>query len=149
MNVRAETIVDDELNNIKTMLKKIPDPNAKDEADRLGLRTIDVDIKNNEFAYNVLKNFMANMILEEVSDKSKKINYEQIIKEIVTHIMTFCIGYKAALIKPQVLPSVSFDLNLFISFFYFLLWIRVENVRFSFNASTPAIQNNTNEGIPK
>ena len=96
---RAETIVDDELNNIKTMLKKIPDPNAKDDADRLGLRTIDVDIKNNEFAYNVLKNFVANMILEQVSDKSKKINYEQIIKEIVTHIMTFCIGYKAALIK--------------------------------------------------
>ena len=33
---RAETIVDDELNNIKAMLKEIPDPNAKDEADRLG-----------------------------------------------------------------------------------------------------------------
>jgi hypothetical protein len=47
-----------------------------------------------------LKNFVANMILEQVKDKSKKINYEQIIKEIVTHIMTFCIGYKAALIKP-------------------------------------------------
>ena len=91
---RAETIVDDELNNIKTMLKKIPDPNAKDEADRLGLRTIDVDVKNNQLAYNVLRNFVANMILEQVSDKSKKINYEQIIKEIVTHIMTFCIGYK-------------------------------------------------------
>jgi hypothetical protein len=96
---RAETIVDDELNNIKIMLKKIPDPNAKDEADRLGLSTIDVDIKNNQLAYNVLRNFVANMILEQVSDKSKKINYEQIIKEIVTHIMTFCIGYKAALIK--------------------------------------------------
>ena len=37
---RAETIVDDELNNIKMMLKKIPDANAKDEADRLGLSTI-------------------------------------------------------------------------------------------------------------
>jgi S-adenosylmethionine synthetase len=97
---RAESIVDDELNNIKTMLKKIPDPQAKNEADRLGVSTIDVDIKNNPLAYNVLKNFVANMILEEVSDKSKKINYEQIIKEIVTHIMTFCIGYKAALIKP-------------------------------------------------
>jgi S-adenosylmethionine synthetase len=97
---RAESIVDDELNNIKTMLKKIPDPQAKNEADRLGLSTIDVDIKNNPLAYNVLKNFVANMILEEVSDKSKKINYEQIIKEIVTHIITFCIGYKAALIKP-------------------------------------------------
>jgi hypothetical protein len=97
---RAETIVDDELNNIKTMLKKIPDPQVKNEADKLGLSTIDVDIKNNPLAYNVLKNFVANMILEEVSDKSKKINYEQIIKEIVTHIMTFCIGYKAALIKP-------------------------------------------------
>ena len=97
---RAETIVDDELNNIKTMLQKIPDPKARKEADRLGLSTIDVDIKNNPLAHNVLKNFVANMILEEVSDKSKKINYEQIIKEIVTHIMTFCIGYKAALIKP-------------------------------------------------
>ena len=96
---RAETIVDDELNNIKTMFKKMPDPNAKDEADRLGLSTIDVDIKNNQIAYNVLRNFVANMILEQVSDKSKKINYEEIIKEIVTHIMTFCIGYKAALIK--------------------------------------------------
>jgi S-adenosylmethionine synthetase len=98
---RAKSIVDDELNNIKTMLKKIPDPQAKDEADRLGLSTIDVDIKNNPLAYNVLKNFVANMILEQVSDKSKKINYEEIIKEIVTHIMTFCIGYKAALIKPR------------------------------------------------
>ena len=96
---KAETIVDDELNNIKTMLKKIPDPNAKDEADRLGLSTIDADIKSNPLAYNVLKNFVANMILEQVTDKVKKINYEQIIKEIVTHIMTFCIGYKAALIK--------------------------------------------------
>ena len=97
---RAETIEDDELDNIKTMLKKIPDPEAKDEADRLGLSTIDVDIKNNELAYSVLRNFVANMILEQVGDKSKKINYEQIIKEIVTHIMTFCIGYKAALINP-------------------------------------------------
>ena len=97
---RAESIVDDELDNIKTVLKKIPDPQAKEEADRLGLRTIDVDIKNNPLAYNILKNFVANMILEQVKDKSKKINYEQIIKEIVTHITTFCIGYKAALIKP-------------------------------------------------
>ena len=97
---RAESIVDDELDNIKTVLKKIPDPEAKEEADRLGLSTIDVDIKNNPLAYNILKNFVANMILEQVKDKSKKINYEQIIKEIVTHIMTFCIGYKSALIKP-------------------------------------------------
>ena len=96
---RGESIVDDELDNIKTVLKKIPDPKAKEEADRLGLSTIDVDIKNNPLAYNILKNFVANMILEQVKDKSKKINYEQIIKEIVTHIMTFCIGYKAALIK--------------------------------------------------
>ena len=65
----------------------------------LVLVPIDVDIKTNQLAYNVLRNFVANMILEQVSDKSKKINYEQIIKEIITHIMTFCIGYKAALIK--------------------------------------------------
>ncbi len=97
---RAESIVDDELDNIKTVLKKIPDPETKEEADRLGLSTIDVDIKNNPLAYTILKNFVANMILEQVKDRSKKINYEQIIKEIVTHIMTFCIGYKAALIKP-------------------------------------------------
>lgn len=56
---RAETIVDDELNNIKTMLQKIPDPQAKNEAGRLGLSTIKVDIKNNPLAYNVLKNFVA------------------------------------------------------------------------------------------
>ena len=65
------------------------------------MRLIDLvlarDIKNNELAYSVLRNFVANMILEQVSDKSKKINYEQIIKEIVTHIMTFCIGYKSSL----------------------------------------------------
>ena len=97
---RAESIVDDELNNIKNMLKKIPDSNAKGEADRLGLGTVDADIRNNPLAHNVLKNFVANMILEQVNDESKKINYENIIKEIVTHIMTFCIGYKAALIKP-------------------------------------------------
>ena len=64
---RAETIVDDELNNIKTMLKKIPNPNAKDKVHRLGLSPIDVDIcKNNQLAYNVLRNFVANMILEQV-----------------------------------------------------------------------------------
>jgi hypothetical protein len=97
---KAETIVDDELNNIKTTIQKISDPKARNEADRLGLSTIDVDIKNNSLAHNVLKNFVANMILEQVSDKSKKINYEQIIKEIITHIMSFCVGYKAALIKP-------------------------------------------------
>ena len=57
---RAESIVDDELDNIKTVLKKIPDPEAKEEADRLGLSTIDVDIKNNPLAYNLLKNFVAN-----------------------------------------------------------------------------------------
>jgi hypothetical protein len=73
---RAESIVDDELDNIKTVLKKIPDPEAKEEADRLGLSTIDVDIKNNPLAYNILKNFVANMILEQVKDKSKKINYD-------------------------------------------------------------------------
>ena len=42
---RAETIVDDELNNIKTTIQKIPDPKARNEADRLGLNMIDVDIK--------------------------------------------------------------------------------------------------------
>lgn len=93
---RAKSIVEDELNNIKTMVKKIPDPEAKDEADLLGLGTIDVDIKNNPHAFNVLKNFVANFILEQMKDKSENINYEQTTKEIVSHIMTFCIGYKAA-----------------------------------------------------
>ena len=40
------------------------------------------------------------MILEQVEGKSGKINYERIISEIVEHIMTFCIGYKAASLKP-------------------------------------------------
>ena len=78
------------------MVKKIPDKNAKKQASLLGLSTIDVDIKSNPLAFNVLKNFVANMILEQVEGKSGKINYERIISEIVNHIMTFCIGYKAA-----------------------------------------------------
>lgn len=97
---RARSIVEDELKNIKTIVKKIPDPKAKDEADRLGLDTIDVDIKKNPIAFNVLNNFVANLILEQLKDKSENINYEQIIKDIVSHIMTFCVGYKAASLKP-------------------------------------------------
>jgi hypothetical protein len=62
----------------------------------LGLSTIDVDIKSNPLAFNVLKNFVANMILEQVEGKSGKIYYERIISVIVNHIMSFCIGYKAA-----------------------------------------------------
>jgi hypothetical protein len=50
--------------------------------------------------WNFIEELWANMILEQVTDKPKKINYERIIKEIVAHVMTFCIGYKAALIKP-------------------------------------------------
>ena len=94
---RAESIVEDELKNIKIMVKKIPNPEAKDEADYLGLSTIDVDIKNNPHAFKVLKNFVENRIVELVKDKSDNINYEQIIKEIVDHILTFCIGFKAAM----------------------------------------------------
>ena len=93
---RAKTIVEVELKKITTMVKKIPDKNAKKQATLLGLSTIDVDIKRNSLAFNVLKNFVANLILEQVEGKSEKINYERIISEIVNHIMTFCIGYKAA-----------------------------------------------------
>jgi hypothetical protein len=42
--------------------------------------------------FDVLKNFVANMILEQVEGKPGKINYERIISGIVNHIMTFCIG---------------------------------------------------------
>ena len=94
---RAKSIVEVELNKIRSMVKKISDNNAKKQANLLGLSTIDVDIKNNPLAFNVLKNFVANMILEQVEGKSGKINYERIISEIVDHIMTFCIGYKTAL----------------------------------------------------
>jgi hypothetical protein len=59
---RAECIVEDELKNIKNMVKKIPDSKAKEEADQLGLDTIDTDIESG-------------------------------------HIMTFCVGYKTAMIK--------------------------------------------------
>jgi len=97
---RAESIVEDELKNIKTMVKKIPDSGAKNEADQLGLSTIDKDIKSNPHAFNVLKNFVANMIIEQLKDKSDNINYENIIKDIISHIITFCVGYKAAMIKP-------------------------------------------------
>ncbi len=40
------------------------------------------------------------MIIEQLKDKSDNINYENIIKDIISHIMTFCVGYKAAMIKP-------------------------------------------------
>ena len=93
---RAKSIVEVELKKITTMVKKIPDDNAKEQANLLGLSTIDVDIKNNPLAFNVLKNFVANMILEQVEARPGKINYEQIISGIVDHIMTFCIGFKAA-----------------------------------------------------
>ena len=97
---RAKSIVEVELKRITTMVKKIPDKNAKKEATLLGLSTIDVDIKSNPLAFTALKNFVANMILEPVEGKSGKNNYERIISEIVNHIMTFCIGYKAASLKP-------------------------------------------------
>ena len=97
---RAKSIVDVELKKITTMVKKIPDKNAKKQATLLGLSTIDVDIKSNPLAFDVLKNFVANMILEQVEGKSRIINYERIISEIVNYIMTFCIGYKAASLKP-------------------------------------------------
>ena len=93
---RAKSIVEVELKKITTMVKKISDKNAKEQAKLLGLSTIDVDIKSNPLAFNVLKNFVANMILEQVEGKPGKINYERIISGIVNHIMTFCIGYKAA-----------------------------------------------------
>jgi hypothetical protein len=96
---RAKNIVEVELKRIRTVVKKIPDNKTKKQADVLGLSTIDVDIKSNPLAFNVLKNFVANMIIEQVEGKSKKINYERIIAEIVNHIMTFCIGYKAASLK--------------------------------------------------
>src|SRR6478735_10833674 len=97
---RAKSIVEVELKKIGSVVKKIPDKNAKKQANLLGLSTIDVDIKSNPLAFNVLKNFVANMILEQVERKSGKINYERIISEIVNNIMTFCIGYKAASLKP-------------------------------------------------
>jgi len=97
---RAKSIVEVELKKITAMVKKIPDKNAKKQANFLGLYTIDVDIKSNPLAFNVLKNFVENMMLEQVEGKSGKINYEKIISEIVDHIMTFCIGYKAASLRP-------------------------------------------------
>ena len=80
---RAKSIVEVELKKITTMVKKIPDKNAKKQASLLGLSTIDVDIKSNPLAFNVLKNFVENMMLEQVEGKSGKINYEKIISEIV------------------------------------------------------------------
>ena len=50
-------------------------------------------------ALPVLKNFVANLMLEQLKNKSENINYEQIIANMVSHIMTFCVGYKAASLK--------------------------------------------------
>ncbi|MGG6459804.1 MAG: hypothetical protein ACM3JQ_00085 [Candidatus Eiseniibacteriota bacterium] len=96
---RAESIVEDELKSIKNMVKKIPDSKAKEEADQLGLDTIDTDIESDPHAFQALKNYVANMILVLVKNKPEDIDYEHIINEISSHIMTFCVGYKAALIK--------------------------------------------------
>ena len=96
---RAESIVEDELENIKNMVNEIPDSEAKKEANQLGLGTIDADIENDPHAFQALKNYVANKILEQVKDKSEGLDYEQIIKDISDHIMTFCVGYKAAMIK--------------------------------------------------
>jgi|GEM_PF-6373530 hypothetical protein len=96
---RAERIVEDELKNIKNMVKKIPDSKAKEEADQLGFGTIDTDIESNPYALQALKNYVANMILVLVKNKSEDIDYEQVINEISGHIMTFCVGYKTAMIK--------------------------------------------------
>lgn len=102
---RAKSIVEVELKKIRTMVKKIPDNNARKQAKLLGLSTIDDDIKRDPLAFDVLKNFVTNMILEQIEGKSGKINYERIISDIVEHIMTFCIGYKAASLKPTKNPS--------------------------------------------
>ena len=96
---KAKTIVEVELKNITTMVNKVQDKNAKKQAQLLGLSTIDADIKNNQIAFDALKNYVANMILERLEGKSGKINYEQVIADIVSHIMTFCIGYKSASLR--------------------------------------------------
>jgi hypothetical protein len=98
---RAKSIVEDELKNIKTIVKNIPDPKAKDQVHLLGLETIDVDIKKNPLAFNALKNFVANLMLEQLKNRSESIDYEQIIANMVSHIMTFCVGYKSAFLKPR------------------------------------------------
>jgi hypothetical protein len=95
---RAQSIVEVELENIKSMAEKISDQKAKEEANLLGLSTIDSDIKNNPEAFKILKNYVANMIVERI-EKPEKVNYEKIIQDIIDHIMTFCVGYKAASIK--------------------------------------------------
>ena len=52
---RAKSIVEVELKKITTMVKKIPDKNAKKQATLLGLSTIDVDIKSNLLASEVFE----------------------------------------------------------------------------------------------
>jgi uncharacterized protein (DUF927 family) len=96
---RAQSIVEVELENIKSMTNKLSDQKAKEEANLLGLSTVDTDIKNNPEAFKILKNYVTNMIAERVVGKSEKVNYEKIIEDIIDHIMTFCVGYKAASVK--------------------------------------------------
>jgi len=95
---RAQSVVEVELKNIKSMVNKISDQKAKEEANLLGLSNIDSDLKNNPEAFKILKNYVANMIAERIA-RSEKVNYGMIIQEIIDHIMTFCVGYKAASVK--------------------------------------------------
>jgi hypothetical protein len=97
---RAKSIVEVELENIKSMANKISDQKAKEEANLLGLSTIDSDIKGNPEAFKILKNYVANMIAERIVHRSENVNYQQIIEDIIDHIMTFCVGYKAASVRP-------------------------------------------------
>jgi hypothetical protein len=81
--IKAKTIVEIELKNIATMVKKVKDAKAKKKVNLLGLSAIDQDIKNNLLAFDGLNNFVANMILERVEGKTGKMNYEQIIAAIL------------------------------------------------------------------
>ena len=100
---RAKSIVEVELKKISSMVKKIPDKNAKKQATLLGLSTIDVDIKSNPLGFNVFEKFCSQYDIEPVEGKSGKINYERVISEIVNHIMTFCIGLQSH--STQIYPS--------------------------------------------
>jgi hypothetical protein len=96
---RIKSIVEVELENIQSVANKISDQKAKEEANLLGLSTIDTDVKNNPEAFKILKNFVANMVAERVARKSENVDYQLVIADIIDHIMTFCVGFKAASVK--------------------------------------------------
>jgi len=92
---KAKTIVEVEVKNISAMVKTVKDAKSKKHANLPGLSTRererDEDIKHNPLALEALRNYIANMTLDKVEGKTRKINYEELIADILSDTMAFSI----------------------------------------------------------